>query len=204
MVPGALREVPGTPNTDACSTCSDDDVPSGSAEVVRPVRVNPLSRMTGYVVATVMAILTLVALASSISCVAVAASVSKAAGITSFMVLHASGMRNISSTGYVGEARFPSKSDVREWISPDPTTAVFLAVVMFLSACYINSTISGQLWRFQNCLRFIRVEAARHGMVIVAFIFIGFMRMRADAISDSEVVQFQKFVASHQDRTSPL
>ena len=37
-------------------------------------------------------------------------------------------------------------------------------------------------------------------MVIVAFIFIGFMLMRADAISDSEVVQFQKFVASHQDQ----
>ena len=73
--PGALREVPDTPNTDKCS---GDDIPPGSAEVVRPARVNPLSRMTGYVVATFMAILTLVALAGSISCVAVAVSVSRA------------------------------------------------------------------------------------------------------------------------------
>ena len=198
--PGTFHEVAGTPKTEACSMCSDDDVAPGGAEVVRPARVNPLSQMTGYVVATVMAILTLVALAGSISCVAVAISVSKAVGITSSMVLHASGMRNISSAGYDDGAGFPSKADVREWIYADPVTAMFVAVVMFLSACYINSAISGQMWRLRNCLRFIRVEAARHGMVIVAFIFIGFMLMRADAISDSEVVQFQKFVASHQDQ----
>ena len=158
--------------------------------------------MTSYVVATVMAILTFVALAGSISCVAIAVSVSKAVGVTSSIVLHASGVRNVSSTGYAGVAEFPSQSDVREWIYADPVTAIFLTVVLFLSACYVNSAMSGQMWRLHSCLRYIRVEAARHGTVIVAFIFIGFMLMRADAISDSEVVRFRSLLPAI--KISPL
>ena len=118
--PGARRILLDTPKTDVCSACSEDDVAPGDAEVLRPTPANPLSRMTGYVVATVMAILTLVALAGSISCVAFAVSVSKAVGITSSMVLHASGVRNISTTGYLGETGLPSTSDVRGWICADP------------------------------------------------------------------------------------
>ena len=200
VVAGARRILPDTPDTDACAACSEDDVAPGDAEMVRPTTANPLSRMTGYVVATVMAVLTLVALAGSISCVAIAVSVSKAVGITSSMVLHASGVRNISTTDYLVDTGFPSTSDVRGWICADPVTAMFCVVVMFISSCYINTALAGQFWRVQSGLRLIRTEATRHSMVIVAFIFIGFMLMRADAISDSEVVQFQKFVASHQDQ----
>ena len=47
-------------------------------------------------------------------------------------------------------------------------------------------------------------QASRHVCVIVAFIFIGFVLSRADAISDSEVVQFQKFVASHQNQPAVM
>ena len=114
--------------------------------------------------------------------------------------MHVGGLRNITADGPGVEVDVPKISDVRQWMHTDPALFAFVTVITFFAACYINSAALGNLWRVRRVFRSVAEHAARHVGVIVAFIFIGFVLSRADAISDSEVVQFQKFVASHQDQ----
>ena len=196
----ALLVVTPPPDTPGTEISPDDDVAPGDAEMLQAGGDNSLSRMTGYVVTAVMLILTMVALAGSVSCVAIAVGMSKIVGHASYAVLHVGGLRNITADGSGGDVDLPRISDVRQWMHTDPVLFAFVTVITFFAACYINSMALGNFWRVRRVFRSVATHAARHVGVIVAFIFIGFVLSRADAISDSEVVQFQKFVASHQDQ----
>jgi hypothetical protein len=200
LAASVLQSAVQPPDTPCTEASFEEDVAPGGGEVVQPGGDNSLSRMTGYVVAAVMSILVIVALAGSISCVAVAVSMSKAVVRTSAAVFHVGGVRNITSGDSGDDVSLPRLSDVRRWMHTDPALSFFVILISFITACYVHSAAIGNFWRVRNAFRAVATQASRHVCIIVAFIFIGFVLSRADAISDSEVVQFQKFVASHQDQ----
>ena len=89
----ALLAVAPPPDTPGTEISTDDDVAPGDAEMLQAGGDNSLSRMTGYVVTAVMLILTMVALAGSVSCVAIAVGMSKIVGHASYAVLHVGSLR---------------------------------------------------------------------------------------------------------------
>ena len=188
----------GTPATEVGhgEDTSDSRAENGSPVADR----SALSAMTWCIVSSVMTILILVALAGSVSFVSVAFSLSRAVGMGSASILDMTSHRNITSDGIIGDVHMPGLADARTWFRTDPVVAGFTSLVAFVIACCLNSIVASQFGRMRNGMRALTAMATRHVVVIVAFIFIGCILARADAISDSEVVQFQRFVAGHQDQ----
>ena len=142
----------------------------------------------------------LVALAGSVSFVSLAFSLSKSVGIGSAYIIDIESHRNITSDGTFGDLHVPGITEARTWFRTDPVVAGFTTLVAFMVACCLNSIVASQFGKMRNGMRALTAMATRHVVVIVAFIFIGCILARADAISDTEVAHFQRFVAGHQDQ----
>ena len=102
-------------------------------------------------------------------------------------VLDVASHRNITSDGIISDMRMPGLAEARTWFRTDPVVAGFTSLVAFIMACCLNSVVASQFGRMRNGMRALTAMATRHVVVIVAFIFIGCILARADAISDSEV-----------------
>ena len=155
--------------------------------------------MTRSIVGVVLGILLLVAAAGAVSFLTLAFSVSQAVGMTAATTSVMRAARNITASGEFDELRqLPGIPSLRQWAQDEPLVTAFVAVLAFLFACYCNHAMQIQRhgWRrARDGISALVALATRHVAVIVTFLFIGYVLVRTDTVSDSEIAQFQHMVA---------
>ena len=154
-------------------------------EVPEAAGVGGFLSLTRSIVGVVLAILVTVAVAGSLSFLSMAFSMSRAVGMTTAGVTMLLGARNTTAVGELAAHDVPWLPAVRAWMMSEPLVTALLLVASFAFACYCNHNMGLQqngLRRARNTVRTVIALATRHVVVIIGFMFIGYVLARAEGM----------------------